>query len=372
MTRLVILDRGEEPGEARALPLGDAPVRVKLLGPVPPLPDGQVLRVLPGPTPARRGLVLTRAGGGFRLRRAAEPTPAGEEILGLVVAVERGPASFSLARGLLRRLPLGWLPLALDVLDLLWRLRHPLTPSLFQGGPEACLAGVRAKYDREAEAREYAGLALTDPDPFERDLLLRHVKPGGRVLDIGCGAGREALDFARAGFRVVGIDLAPRMVEAARALALREGLQVEFRVQDATRLDEPPASFDGAFWAASYQHVPGRGLRVETLRRIARALTPDGVLILMVLYRKPLGLLSRTRLVDLLRRAGATLRSGRPFSEPGDALVREISEASDPREACFFHDFAGPGEVRGELEAAGFSPLEEAPRWWVCRKALPP
>ena len=89
----------------------------------------------------------------------------------------------------------------------------------------------------------------------------------------------------------------------------------------------------------------------------------------MVVYRGPRGLLSRSRFVDFLRRIGARL--GRTLSEPGDGYMRELSETSDPREPCFFHDFSGPGEVRAELEAAGLSAQEVIPGWWVCRRAFP-
>src|SRR5574337_357752 len=130
-------------------------------------------------------------------------------------------------------------------------------------------------------------------------------------------------------------DIAPRMTEAARENARREGLAVTFRVQNAADLDDPPGSFDGVFWAGSYHHVPGRALRVEALRRIARVLTPDGALILVVVYRE-VGLISRSRLVDLLRKVGRGLLGTRRFSEPGDRYMREVSEASDPREPVFF------------------------------------
>ena len=177
--------------------------------------------------------------------------------------------------------------------------------------------------------------------------------------------------MARAGFRVVGIDIATRMIEAARANAQREGLAVTFRVQSVTELDEPPGSFDGAYWAGSYHHIPGRSLRIETLRRIMRALTPDGALVLMVVYRGKRGLLSRSRLVDLLRKALRILPGPWRPSEPGDVYMRETSEASDPQAPCFFHDFSTPAEVRAEIEAAGLTAEEVAPGWWVCRKPLP-
>ncbi|MFZ1060312.1 MAG: class I SAM-dependent methyltransferase [Candidatus Rokuibacteriota bacterium] len=376
MTRFMLLDRGEELSEAnwRALASHGVRLRLKLLDPAAPLRDGQVVQVVPLGEGARSaGLCLHREGGAFSIRphRDDGEGPPGE-VLARVVAIERGRTVISLERGLFAHLPARWLPGAVDALEVLGRFRRPFSPPLYVGTAEACLAGVREKYNGRAEARQYSSLALTGLEAFERELVEQHVKPGGRLLDIGCGGGREALGLARAGFRVVGIDIAPAMIEAARANAAREGLAVTFRAQSATELDEPPGSFDGAFWGGSYQHVPGRALRVETLRGIRRALTPDGVLILgVVAYRGPRPFLSRSRLVDFFRNVAARLWRTRPVSEPGDGYMREVSDASDPREPCFFHDFAGPGEVEAELEAARFNAAEVTPDWWVCRPALP-
>ena len=153
-----------------------------------------------------------------------------------------------------------------DGLEVLARLRHPLTPPLFLGSPAECLTRVRDKYSRAAEVRECSRLAALGLEPLELDIVRRHVAPGGRLLDVGCGAGRAALGFARAGFRVTAIDIAPRMIAAARAGAAREGLAIDFRVQSVTELNDPPNSYDGAYFAVSLQHVPGRARRIDALR----------------------------------------------------------------------------------------------------------
>jgi SAM-dependent methyltransferase len=353
MTRFMLLERGEELSDANCgeLSAAPSPIRLRLLEPAPPFREGEILQVSARVPQARRPFLLCRAGGVFFLRRGGEVNQC-EEALGSVVALERGPETFSLDRGVLARVPARWLARAIDAFEVLGRFRHPFTPSLYLGSPEACLA-------------------VTGLDPVERETVARHVKPGGRLLDIGCGAGREALGFARMAFRVTAIDIAPRMIEAARLNAEREGLEVAFKVQSATELEAPPGSFDGAYWAGSYHHVPGRALRIQTLRRIVRTLSPDGVLILMVVYRE-LGLISRSRLVDLLRKVGRRLPGTHRVSEPGDRHMREVSNASDPRTGCFFHDFAGPREVGAELEAAGLTAEEVAQGWWACRRAVLP
>src|SRR5439155_3047742 len=66
--------------------------------------------------------------------------------------------------------------------------------------------------------------------------------PGTRWLDVTTGTGAVALLAARAGADVVGVDIAPRMIELARAKA--ETLPVQFEVGDAEALPYPDAEFD--------------------------------------------------------------------------------------------------------------------------------
>ena len=56
------------------------------------------------------------------------------------------------------------------------------------------------------------------------------------ILDIGCGTGRHAVELARRGYRVTGIDLSPSQIEQARAKAVTAGVAPDFRVADARAL----------------------------------------------------------------------------------------------------------------------------------------
>ena len=57
-----------------------------------------------------------------------------------------------------------------------------------------------------------------------------------RILDIGCGTGRHALELTKRGYNVVGIDLSESMIKKAREKAKNAGLNVDFQLADARNL----------------------------------------------------------------------------------------------------------------------------------------
>ena len=71
------------------------------------------------------------------------------------------------------------------------------------------------------------------------DLLLERLRPqqGERWLDLACGTGAMAERASRAGAKVTGIDLAPALLDQAKARAQKEGLEIDYRVGDCERLD---------------------------------------------------------------------------------------------------------------------------------------
>jgi SAM-dependent methyltransferase len=94
------------------------------------------------------------------------------------------------------------------------------------------------------------------------------VQPGSKVLDVACGTGNLALPAARLGADVTGVDIAPNLVEQARANAEREGLKAQFDEGDAEALPYDDASFDtvvtmyGAMFAPRPDVVASELLRV--------------------------------------------------------------------------------------------------------------
>ncbi len=104
--------------------------------------------------------------------------------------------------------------------------------------------------------------------------LLRHIggEPPWRILDFGCGPGRDLITFTKMGHSAVGLDGTQAFVAMARAAS---GCEVWH--QDFLDLDLPDASFDGVFANASLFHVPQRELP-RVLSQLHATLKPGGVL----------------------------------------------------------------------------------------------
>lgn len=95
-----------------------------------------------------------------------------------------------------------------------------------------------------------------------------------KLLDVGCGGGILAEEFARAGFEVTGIDPAPEAIETARAHASTSKLNIEYRVGFGERLPFPDGSFDHLACCNVLEHVDDVD---RVIGEIARVLRSDGL-----------------------------------------------------------------------------------------------
>ncbi len=101
------------------------------------------------------------------------------------------------------------------------------------------------------------------------------LKPGTRVLDVACGTGNLAIPAARAGAIVTGLDIAPNLLDQARARAKAEGVEAIFDVGDAEDMPYGDASFDVVMTMFGAMFAPRPEVTASELKRVCR---PGGLI----------------------------------------------------------------------------------------------
>lgn len=111
-----------------------------------------------------------------------------------------------------------------------------------------------------------------DWDKSERNAL-KHVH--GRVLDIGCGAGRVAVHLQKQGYEVTGIDISPGAIEAARLNGLKDA-----RVMSAAELRFDDEKYDTVLMFGNNFGILGFETKtVEMLKRLHKYTTDDAIIL---------------------------------------------------------------------------------------------
>lgn len=142
---------------------------------------------------------------------------------------------------------------------------------------EALFANYGRKYDQEHFTQGTVG----ECDFIEQEIA--HDK-SRRILDIGCGTGRHAIELTRRGYSITGVDLSSAQLQLAREKATAMNLQIDFQQRDARRLTFQQ-EFDLAIMICegAFPLMETDEMNFQILQSAARALKADGTLIFTTL-----------------------------------------------------------------------------------------
>ena len=142
---------------------------------------------------------------------------------------------------------------------------------------ESLFENYAQKYDNECYVQGTIGECDFIEQEIWRDKSLR-------ILDIGCGTGRHAIELTKRGYNVTGVDLSENQIKRAREKAQEAGVTINFQIQDARKL-----SFDGEFDLAimlcegGFSLMETDEMNFEILRNATKALKSKGKLIFTAL-----------------------------------------------------------------------------------------
>jgi ubiquinone/menaquinone biosynthesis C-methylase UbiE len=130
--------------------------------------------------------------------------------------------------------------------------------------------GLKARIRSSWIAGDFGIIGRTVEEANEEIVGRLNIAPGIEWLDVACGTGNSAIPAARRGARVTGIDIAPNLLEQARARAKAAGVEARFVEGDAEQLAFPDASFDIVISVFGAMFAPRPDVVASELKRVCR------------------------------------------------------------------------------------------------------
>jgi SAM-dependent methyltransferase len=211
-------------------------------------------------------------------------------------------------------------------------------------------------------------------ETFASRAFLEFALPGLRfssshpsALEIGCGTGPGACYLAARGYRVDAIDLIPDAIDIARQQAQLRGLQIEFPVQDVTKLSHDGPRYDLIVDSYCLQGIVADADRQSVYAAVRARLVPDGTYLVSSAMFDPDRFYRRERVTDAVTGVVYHRYGDDGLIDPATGIVYapldedpgtyEGTRQIEGRWYLLHRRHHRPAALRAELEGAGFRVL---------------
>lgn len=174
-------------------------------------------------------------------------------------------------------------------------------------------------------------------EEYEEKLYRKYINRNRKIIVIGCSAGRECIEFAKAGYQVVGIDYNEELINLANMWTRKLNLKIEYLVKDICSYT-PETDFDYMTFSI-YPLIPTKNIRIVILKRLSNFLKKDGIIFIYFQSR------------------GENLRLQNKFIMFILKVINRDYEYGDyVHGLCYVHHFTEK-ELKEEVKEAGFKVL---------------
>ena len=126
-------------------------------------------------------------------------------------------------------------------------------------------------------SKEYIETTLSADMSHLYNDFLKHIPKGGHILDLGCGSGRDSVEFIKRGYKITAVDGSKELANAASKII---GQQVICSKFEDLKLTE---TFDGIWASASLLHVNKNDI-VDVIKNLSSNLKPTGIFYMSFKY----------------------------------------------------------------------------------------
>jgi ubiquinone/menaquinone biosynthesis C-methylase UbiE len=215
---------------------------------------------------------------------------------------------------------------------------------------------VKEKYLQPEELKEWSNIVEEGLTLYEEQYIKKFIDKRGKLLDIGCGGGREGIALASNGFNVYGIDLVLPMVVNAHKKSKQMKHRLHYSAMNALSLGFQNNTFNGVLMLGQVlTFIPLRKNRITALKEAFRVLKPGGKILLTTHSRNSHW---KYRIYFFVKDNIRKILSLFGFNtlEPGDRFATTVGNAKS-KGKHYLHMYSLE-ETFEDLQAAGFKVLK--------------